>query len=74
MAMRYLVTFHTIADAMHMEQAAKKEGIQGRLIPVPRELSSGCGISWCSSPEEEEKILRLIKEEKIEIQQCVLLE
>ena len=71
--MRYIVTFHTIADAMHMEQAAKKAGIEGRVIPVPRELSSGCGISWASPPEEEEKILRVIEKEKIEFEDCVFL-
>lgn len=72
--MRFIVTFHTIADAMHMEQSAKKAGIPGRLIPVPRELSSGCGISWASPPEEEEKILQLIEQEGIETEQVVFLE
>ncbi len=67
------MTFHTIADAMHMEQAAKKAGIEGRLIPVPRDLSSGCGISWASPPEEEERILQVIEKEKIEFEDCVFL-
>lgn len=38
-----VVTFHTTTDAMAMEKACKEAGAPGRLIPVPREISAGCG-------------------------------
>ncbi len=41
-----VITFHTTAEAMAMEQYCMEYGIKGRLIPVPREISAGCGISW----------------------------
>jgi len=44
--LKVIVSFHTTAEAIAMENACRKAGIPGRLIPVPREISSGCGLSW----------------------------
>ena len=41
-----ILTFHTTSAAMAMELYCKEHGIPGRLIPVPRELSAGCGLAW----------------------------
>ena len=44
---RYQVmTFHTTAAAMAMEKYCANHKISGRLIPVPREISAGCGLAW----------------------------
>ena len=49
-AMRLIVTFHTTSAAMAMEKYCKEENLPGRLIPVPREITSGCGMSWMADP------------------------
>lgn len=41
-----LVTFYTTAAAMQMEKNCKKNGYSGRLVPVPRNITSDCGIAW----------------------------
>ena len=41
-----VLTFHTTDAAMEMESFCKQNGIAGRLVPVPRRLSAGCGIAW----------------------------
>ncbi|CUX68475.1 hypothetical protein BN3590_03489 [Clostridium sp. C105KSO15] len=43
---KIVITFRTTAEAIAMESQCLKEGIPGRLIPVPRQISSGCGLSW----------------------------
>lgn len=43
---KLVITFHTTAEAIAMETVCRREGIPGRLIPVPREISAGCGLSW----------------------------
>lgn len=43
---KMVVTFRTTAEAIALEAQCLKEGIPGRLIPVPRQISSGCGLSW----------------------------
>ena len=44
--LKLVITFHTTADAMAMEKACKEYGVPGRIIPVPRAISAGCGLSW----------------------------
>ena len=44
--LKLVITFHTTADAMAMEKLCRQKSIPGRLIPVPRILSAGCGLSW----------------------------
>ncbi len=41
-----IITFHTTADAIAFEQYAKDIKLSGRLIPIPRELSAGCGMAY----------------------------
>ena len=45
-----ILTFHTTSAAMAMELYCKEHDISGRLIPVPRELSAGCGLAWGLTP------------------------
>lgn len=54
--LKLVVTFHTTTDAMAMEKACKEAGAPGRLIPVPREISAGCGLSWCAGIEDRDTI------------------
>ena len=46
--LKLIVTFHTTADAMAMEKVCKEQNAPGRLIPVPRSISAGCGLAWCA--------------------------
>jgi hypothetical protein len=57
---KLIVTFHTSSDAMAMEKLCKTAGAPGRLIPVPRQISAGCGLAWCADPEHSGEILRII--------------
>lgn len=52
--MRLIVTFFTTADAMATEQYCHSHQLEGRLIPVPRAISSDCGIAWSCPVEQRE--------------------
>lgn len=41
-----IITFATTTAAMAMEAYCEAKGLPGRLIPVPQEISSGCGVAW----------------------------
>lgn len=58
--LKLVVTFHTTADAMAMEKACKEHHAEGRLIPVPRTISAGCGLSWCSPLENREMLKEMM--------------
>lgn len=66
--LRLIVTFHTTADAMAMENACARRS-EGRLVPVPRELSAGCGIAYSAPIEESELIRQILTESGIEYEQ-----
>lgn len=61
---KYIVTFQTTTAAMAFESLCLQKKIPGRLIPVPKELSSGCGLAWCVPFEEKNVVDELIKNEK----------
>lgn len=60
-----MITFSTTTAAMAMEKRAQEMEIFGRLIPLPSEISAGCGLSWKTKPEEKEKMLVFLEEEKL---------
>jgi len=40
----YVILFKSISYALKAEKILKAEGIPHKLIPVPREISSDCGV------------------------------
>lgn len=66
--MRLIVTFHTTTSAMSMEKYCLAHNVPGRLIPVPREISAGCGLCWSAPPEARCEIEALLKEQGLEVQ------
>lgn len=64
--LKLVVTFHTTADAMAMEKTCLEQHVPGRLIPVPRSVSAGCGLAWCAPLEEREHLLEVMRGGDIE--------
>lgn len=59
--LKLVVTFHTTADAMAMEKICMQENVPGRLIPVPRAISAGCGLAWCAPLTEQEHLTEVMQ-------------
>ena len=53
---RLVIAFHSTHDAMSFEEACKTAGAEGRLIPLPKEISAGCGLAWSAPPSAEENL------------------
>lgn len=51
-----LLLFPNTMEALAFDERAKEAGLTGRLIPVPRELSSSCGLCWRESYEHLETL------------------
>ena len=69
-----IVTFDTTTDAMRMEEEAKKAGIPGRIIPLPTQISAGCGLSWRAEPETSDELTAFMKDQGITYDQIVVIE
>ena len=51
-----VVTFDATAAAMAAEKYCLERGVPGRLIPVPREITAGCGLAWKAEVDQEEAV------------------
>ena len=62
-----VITFHTTSAAMAMESLCIEQGLPGRLIPVPREITAGCGMAFRADVEQEQSLLDAAKEWGIQV-------
>ena len=57
-----VVTFHSTADAMALRAAAVGGVLPGRVIPVPSEISAGCGLAWSVPVELRETLEQALEQ------------
>lgn len=68
-----ILTFRTTTDAMAMEKKCAECGIPGRLIPVPREITAGCGLAWRMPAKEYPEFKKALDGLQLSFQQSVEL-
>ena len=69
-----IVTFDSTTDAMRMEKEAKEAGLPGRIIPLPTQISAGCGLSWRAYPEDRGRLESFMKEKGIDHSSLVVID
>ena len=57
-----VVTLDATAAAMAAEKYCLEKGVPGRLIPVPREITAGCGLAWKAEVGQEEAVTAALQE------------
>lgn len=62
-----VVTFRTTTGAMAMEGLCRENGVPGRLIPVPRSITAGCGLCWAAPREAREAVEDLVMKEHLDV-------
>ncbi len=65
--MKTVVTYPDTTSALAMEKACKKHAVPGRIIPVPNEITAGCGFAWCAPCEERESVESFIAEQGLRV-------
>ena len=65
--LRCVITFPTTAAAMAMEDFCRERGLPGRLIPVPRSITAGCGVCWSAPLEDREGLEEAVMEGRVTI-------
>lgn len=63
-----VVLFYSVNGAFRAEKLLQKNGIATKLIPVPRHLSSDCGISLRFDGLEEARVRVILEKGHVEIQ------
>lgn len=52
-----VVLFDSVSKALLAERTLKKQGIPHKVIPVPRQISSDCGVCIRFRPEQRGQIV-----------------
>jgi len=63
--LKTLITFEHTTSAMAMEKFCKERGLEGRLIPVPRSITAGCGLSFSCPIQNRSMMEEVMKENEI---------
>ena len=69
---RLVVAFNSTHDAIAFEAACEKNRTEGRLIPLPKEISAGCGLAWSAPPGTEKALQEVLQAEGIKAAQIRL--
>lgn len=56
----YVATFHSTHQALDFEKVLLKNSLEVKMIPVPRLLSSSCGIAARFSADQWESVCSLL--------------
>lgn len=69
-----VVTFPTTAAAMSCEKCCERRGLGGRMIPVPGEISAGCGLAWKTAPEAREELAAALAADGVPVEAMTVIE
>ncbi len=67
-------SFPTTSAAMKAEITCREAGIPGRLVPIPGEITAGCGLAWMSEPDQETGIRAFFDARGLEYENSYILE
>ena len=68
--MKYVFIFESVHRVMKAEKLLKGKGIKLDLIPVPREISSDCGVAIELSADLEAEALLILGENRMSVVEC----
>lgn len=61
-----VISFKKTVDAMAFEEHCLKSNVSGRLIPLPKEISAGCGLAWKCEVSQLDEMKKVLTELNIE--------
>ncbi|MHC4184005.1 MAG: DUF3343 domain-containing protein [Planctomycetota bacterium] len=68
MGKQCVVTFHSTHYALKSERVLKKAKYNIKLVPVPRQFSSNCGLALQFECDRTDEFMDLFKKNRVEIE------
>lgn len=69
-----VLTFPTTAVAMACEELCGHAGLPGRMIPVPGQISAGCGLAWKAAPQDQDALVSALAEAGVAVEGADVIE
>lgn len=63
--LQLVISFSSTAHAMAVEKYCMQHDLPGRLIPVPKEITAGCGLAWKAALSDREALIAAFEKENI---------
>lgn len=70
---RLIFTFSSTVHAMEMEKICKAGNHPGRIIPVPRQITAGCGLAWSAPTDALEELCKVMDKHHLKAENQVKL-
>ncbi len=68
--MTCVILLNSIHRVMKAEKLLKRRGLNVDIVPVPREISSDCGVAIEIPVEIEEQAFRILEEDRVAVTEC----
>ncbi len=59
------ITFQSVTDSLQFEKALKTSSLSVQLVPVPREISTSCGVAAMFPAEAVDSIRQFLTEKNL---------
>ena len=69
-----VIAFDTTAQALAAEKLFIESGLSGRMIPIPSQITAGCGLAWKAEPEQRDVLCGALESADIRYSACRVLE
>lgn len=69
-----VISFHTTSQALAAEAQFNASALPGRLIPLPSQISAGCGLAWKSEPEQQQTLCAALDAAGLSYSGCFVIE
>ncbi len=69
---KMILLFQSVNQVTRAERILRENGFAVDLIPVPREISSDCGVALEIGFESREKAIDLLREHRLPLPDCYL--
>ena len=69
-----ILTFASTTQAIAVEKFCAQNQLPGRLIPVPKEITAGCGLAWKAEVDQEHSLTQALAQAGLQWQEARVLE
>lgn len=59
---------------MACEELCGHAGLPGRMIPVPGQISAGCGLAWKAAPQDQDALVSALAEAGVAVEGADVIE
>ena len=69
-----VLTVPPTAAAMACEELCGRAGLPGRMIPVPGQISAGCGLAWKAAPQDRDALVSALAKAGVAVEGADVIE